>query len=187
MNWGTHICIGKLTIIGSDNGLLPRRWQIIIWTSIGILLIGPLGTNFSEILLEVQTLKKITLKMSSVKCCPFHFSLNVLSHLSFYVHFISHILCYFLENHHNIGRCHQGLIYLDIIFKSNFCYFLQNRLHIILSKTSSKSTCLNGSLTCPRHLKMSSAKCHQTVPFCETQYVKERSHEFSGKNVFTGL
>ena len=115
-----HICIGKLTIIGSDNGLLPRRWQVIIWTSVGILLIGPLGTNFRQILFEVQTfsLKKTPLKMSSVKCCPFHFSLNVLSHLCFYVHFISHILCYFMENHHNIGRCHQGLTYLDIIFLS---------------------------------------------------------------------
>ena len=30
--WGrvTHICIGKLTIIGSDNGLVLTRWQAII-------------------------------------------------------------------------------------------------------------------------------------------------------------
>ena len=54
-HWGrvTHICIGKLTIIGSDNGLLPGRRQAIIWTNDGILLIGPLGTNFSEILIEI--------------------------------------------------------------------------------------------------------------------------------------
>ena len=45
----THICVSKLTIIGSDNGLLPGRRQAIIWTNAGILLIGPLGTNFSEI------------------------------------------------------------------------------------------------------------------------------------------
>ena len=49
----THICINKLTIIGSDNGLSPRRRQAIIWTNDGILLIGPLGTNFSEILIEI--------------------------------------------------------------------------------------------------------------------------------------
>ena len=57
----THIYVGKLTIIGSDNGLLPERGQAIIWTSAGILLTGPLGTNFSEILIEIQTfsLKKI--------------------------------------------------------------------------------------------------------------------------------
>ena len=44
----THICVNKLTIIGSDNGLLPGRRQAIIWTNSGILLIGPLGTNFGE-------------------------------------------------------------------------------------------------------------------------------------------
>ena len=45
-----HICISKLTIIGSDNGLFPGWWQAIIWTNAGILLTGPLEPNFSEIL-----------------------------------------------------------------------------------------------------------------------------------------
>ena len=47
--WGRvmHICIGKLIIIGSDNGLSPGRRQAIIWTNAGIWLMGPLGTNFS--------------------------------------------------------------------------------------------------------------------------------------------
>ena len=44
-----HICIGKLAIIASDNGLAPGRRQAIIWTDAGILLIGPLRTNASEI------------------------------------------------------------------------------------------------------------------------------------------
>ena len=44
----THICIGNLTIIGSDNGLLPDWRQAIIWTNVGMLLIGTLGTNFSK-------------------------------------------------------------------------------------------------------------------------------------------
>ena len=82
-HWGrvTHICVGKLTIIGSDNGLSPERRQAIIWTNAGILLIGPLGTNFSDILIEIQTfsLKKTRLKMSSAKCCSFRLGLNVLS------------------------------------------------------------------------------------------------------------
>ena len=43
------ICVGNLTIIASDNGLAPDRRQAIIWTNAGILLIGPLRTNFSEI------------------------------------------------------------------------------------------------------------------------------------------
>ena len=70
-HWGreTHICVGNLTIIGSDNGLSPGRRQAIILTNAGILLIGPLGTNFSEILIEIQTFsfKKMRLKVSSAK------------------------------------------------------------------------------------------------------------------------
>ena len=81
-HWGqvTHICVGKLTIIASDNGLSPERRQTIIWTNAGILLIGPLGTNFSEILIEIQTFsfKKMHLKMSSAKWRPFCPGLNVL-------------------------------------------------------------------------------------------------------------
>ena len=50
-----HICNSKVTIIGSDNGLLPAQHQATIWISGGILLIGPLGTNFSEILIEIHT------------------------------------------------------------------------------------------------------------------------------------
>ena len=46
-----QICISKLTIIGSDNGLSPRRHQAIISTKAGILLIGPLAMNFSESLI----------------------------------------------------------------------------------------------------------------------------------------
>ena len=55
IHWGrvTHICVGKLTSICSDNGLSPGRRQANIWTNAGILLTGPLGTNFSEILIEI--------------------------------------------------------------------------------------------------------------------------------------
>ena len=71
--WATHICVGKLTIIGSDNGLSPGRRQAVIWTNAGILLIGPLGTNFSEILIGIETFSftKMHLKMSSAKWRPF--------------------------------------------------------------------------------------------------------------------
>ena len=85
-HWGrvTHIFISKLTIIGSDNGLSPGRRQAIIWTNAGILLIGPLVTNFSEILRKIHTFsfKKIYLKMSSGKWRPFCLVLNVLTTLS---------------------------------------------------------------------------------------------------------
>ena len=63
------ICISKLSTIGSDNGLSPGRRQAIISTSAGLLLIGPSGTNFSEILIEIHifSFKKMHLKMSSGK------------------------------------------------------------------------------------------------------------------------
>ena len=87
-HWGrvTHICFGNLTIIGSDNGLSPGRRQAIIWTSAGILLIGPLGTNFSEVLIGIHTfsLKKMHLKMSSAKWRPFCLVLNVLSNVKYW-------------------------------------------------------------------------------------------------------
>ena len=44
-----------MTIIGSGNGLSPGRRQAIIWTNAWILLIGPLGTNFSEVLVEIDS------------------------------------------------------------------------------------------------------------------------------------
>ena len=47
-NWVTHISVGKLTIVGSNNGLLLVQHQVIIWASAEILLIGPLGTNFNQ-------------------------------------------------------------------------------------------------------------------------------------------
>ena len=80
-HWGrmTHISVSKVTIIGSDNGLSPDRRQAIIWTNAGILLIGPLGTNFSEILFEIYTFsfKKMHLKMSSGKWRPSCLGVNV--------------------------------------------------------------------------------------------------------------
>ena len=76
----THICISKLTIIGSDNGLSPDWHQAIIWTNAEILLIWTLGTNSSEILSESQTysFNKIHLKMLFVKLLQFCLDLNVL-------------------------------------------------------------------------------------------------------------
>ena len=82
-HWGrvTHICVSYIITIGSDNGLSPGRRQAIIWTNDGILLIGPLGTNFNEILIEIHTFsfKKIHVKMSSAKWRPFCLGLNVLN------------------------------------------------------------------------------------------------------------
>ena len=82
------ICDSKLTIIGSDNGLLPGWHQAIIWTNARILLIGPLGKNFDDILIEVYTfsLKKMHLKMLSGKWRPFCPGLNVITHWGLVMH-----------------------------------------------------------------------------------------------------
>ena len=82
-HWGrvTYICVGKLISIGSDNGLSPGRRQAIIWTNAGILLIGPLETNFSAIVIEIHSFsfKKMHLKMSSAKGRLFSLGLNELN------------------------------------------------------------------------------------------------------------
>ena len=82
-HWGrvTHICVSKLTIIGSDNGLSPERRQAIIWTKAGILLIGPLGTHFSGTSIEIYvfSFKKMHLKMLSAKWRLFRLGLNELT------------------------------------------------------------------------------------------------------------
>ena len=69
----THICVSNSTISG--------RRQATIWTNAGILLIRPLGTNSSELLIEIHTFsfKKMHLKMLSGKWQPLCLGLNVLN------------------------------------------------------------------------------------------------------------
>ena len=84
-----HICISKLNIIGSDNGLSPDRCQAIVCSNAGILLIGPLGKNFIGILIKIHTFsfQKMHLKISSGKWHPFCLGLNVLNMLLFLQHY----------------------------------------------------------------------------------------------------
>ena len=72
----THICDDDLTVIGSDNGLSPG-----LQTNAGILLIGHLETNFSDILIKILTFsfKKMHFKVSSVNWRTFCLVLNVLN------------------------------------------------------------------------------------------------------------
>ena len=57
-----------------------KQREAIIWTNAGILLIGTLGTNFSENWIEILvfSFKKMHLKMSSEKWQQFCLGLNVL-------------------------------------------------------------------------------------------------------------
>ena len=53
--WGrvTHICVSQLITTVSDDGLSPDRRQAIIWNNDGILLFGPVETNFNNILIKI--------------------------------------------------------------------------------------------------------------------------------------
>ena len=82
--WRMYASVKHISI-DSDNGLSPGRHQAIIWTNVRILLIGPLGTNFSEIVIEIHisSFKKMLLKMSSEKWRPFCLGFNVLNERDF--------------------------------------------------------------------------------------------------------
>ena len=84
-HWGrvTHMYVGDLTIIGSDNGFVPVRRQSIILTHAGILLIRNLGTILSGILIRIYTFlfRKIHLKLSSAIYRQFCLGFNVLKPL----------------------------------------------------------------------------------------------------------
>ena len=121
-HWGrvTHICVGKLINIGSDNGLSPVRHQAIIWNNAGILLIGPLGTNVSEILIEIQTLslRKIRLKMSSAKCRPFCPGLNVITYWG--RDYCNLDLAFVVSRMCSCGLTHWGRDKMDVISQTTF-------------------------------------------------------------------
>ena len=68
----THICVSKLTIIGSHNGLLAGRRQAIIWTNAGILLIELFGANKvnfignSNIFIQENVHENVVCEMASI-------------------------------------------------------------------------------------------------------------------------
>ena len=86
MGWTLTQC-GRVKHISMGN-----LGQAIIWTNAGILLDGPWGTNFSEILSKIYTylLKKMYLKMLFGKWRRFWLSLHVLNR--HYDMFSDHIL-----------------------------------------------------------------------------------------------
>ena len=65
----THICVNRLTNIGSDNGFANDRRQAIILTNAGILFIEPLGTNIEEIIHE-NAFENVVCKMPAILSLP---------------------------------------------------------------------------------------------------------------------
>ena len=128
-HWGrvTHMCAGKLTIVGAGNGFLPGRRQAIVWTKVGILLTGRLGTNISEFSIVIQTFsfKKMHLIMLCANGRPFCLGLSVLS---------------------NTHVCPGWLLYAeaqkDTVIFAGFFYFWQNNVevHFINQLTHSCTT-----------------------------------------------
>ena len=74
-HWGQviHRCVGKLTIIGSDNGLSPGRRQAIIWINDGMVLIS--NRNL-YIFIQEKAFENVVWKMTA-----FGLGLNALGHL----------------------------------------------------------------------------------------------------------
>ena len=70
-HWGrvTHICVGKLIITGSDNGLSPDRRQAIIWTNARVLPIWPLGKN-TAIFIDENARETVVCEMASILSRP---------------------------------------------------------------------------------------------------------------------
>ena len=66
-----YIRVSKLTITGSDNGLLPGCHQALFWTNAGILLIGPLGTNFNVmIFIQENAFEIVVWKLADILSWP---------------------------------------------------------------------------------------------------------------------
>ena len=122
-----HICVGSLTIIGSDNGLSPHWRQVLIWTNAGILIIRTLRIHFREIFIKIHTfsLTKMHLKMSSVKWRPFCLVLNVLTYCGIVIKCI-----YALNSQCNSHKSRNlvGMFAIDMYRKMNISYYFKTAI-----------------------------------------------------------
>ena len=82
------------TTVGSDNCLSPERRQAIILTNAGILLIGPLGTNFSETFIEIKifSLTNLHFKVSSAKVTTILSRPQCVDKISYYICYCTQIM-----------------------------------------------------------------------------------------------
>ena len=114
-----YICDSKVTIIGSDYGLFPGRCQAIIWTNVGILVIGLLETNFNEILIEIHTFsfKKTHLNISCATWRPFCLGFNFLTHWDRVTHVCVWAIFFFPGNDYLLNLKPLGEIFSGIWIK----------------------------------------------------------------------
>ena len=92
-HWGrvTHICVGKLTIIGSDNGLSPGRRQAIsrtmqCWDIVNWNLRNKLQWNLkrnSYIFIQENAFENVVWKMAAILSRPQCVNEQILTNVSF--------------------------------------------------------------------------------------------------------
>ena len=97
--WRIYASPNQATM-GSDYGLWPGRCQAIIWTNAGILLIWPLGTNFSESAIEIHTFNQenefenVVWKIADILSRPHNVLLNHVGKRTFIPGTFSTVLSY---------------------------------------------------------------------------------------------
>ena len=111
-----------------ENYKAPHDLRMNQWTNAKILLIGPLGTNFSEILIEIITFvfKIMCLKVSSAKWWPCCLGLNVLIQ----------------------PRLSCGRPYITVIHGNSYIILYVNTTDIVLSRQTHQS-----AVGCDKSLK----------------------------------
>ena len=150
-HWGqvTHICISKLTIIGAHqtaSHYLNQCWNII----------GPVGTNFSRILIEIDkfSFKKMHLKMCG-RWRPSCLSLSVLTHWGRVTHiYVSKLIIIGSDNGLSPDR-RQAIIWtnarllsigpLRTYFNENLIkihQFSLKKIHVKMSSAKWRPSCL---------------------------------------------
>ena len=100
---------------------MPVWRQTIIWTNAAILLIEPLGTNFSQILMKIQrsSYRKRHFKMHSAKYQPFWLSLNLITYWGLNKWWT------FCRQHFQMHFLDSKLLYFDLSFP-DFCSYRSN-------------------------------------------------------------
>ena len=130
--WGraTHICVGKLTTISSDNGLSPGRRQVIIWNYCWNIVKWNLEWNFnrnSNIFIQENAFQNVVWEMASILSRP-----QCVKPLAVYVSsgptYI--LLTGMLHICHSISSSHNASHYSHISGVYTCC-FVSNSIHVL--------------------------------------------------------
>ena len=135
----THICVIKLIIIDSDNGLAPVRRQAIIWTNAGILSIGPFNWNKlqwkfnrnSYIFIQENAFENVVWKMASILSRPQCVKWQLVCKFSIVERNLLFIFCFYACFIHYLSFAHHFphkwvlLSHSFIILSNMYCHIPQ--------------------------------------------------------------